>query len=557
MEALNRYVKESLSSISATADAQAKALAVLCFISHDENVYFNPDAERFDWKEVVTVPPVSSPATDTPPSALHFSGKVPQWLSDALNHIPCDDYSVWLAVGSALKSGGYPVSVWDEWSQRSDKYRESEISYKWKAGFDRIPFEYIERKATSGGWTAPWGSIARTILHPKPVSADDGWHDHQDALNKAFQSDAQFVLIRSDPGVGKDYAKASYILDKPPDAEKFVEMVPRVKLGTEKAAALIERSTTDRQVFQWMSIFTGWKENGHLPWHERMTLLGEPNGLMCVQARKYNALWLKGVNPQRALCPRCPKETLCNQVGYRSQTRKAAQSEYLITAQDGILFDKALQGFAKRIIGPKKRKKTGVIDEVRAHELFTECILPKSVLQFIGKAWSGTPAGQFAIDMINALEHSQTPNLHFVKKRVLNLSEMERRQITESFSRIRVQGQVFSDKDDKIWIDGVMKASGRFYPEFHPAGKTIAIATNESTAEELSEEGIPSTYSEIQGDKILLLEYQRAIALGFFEIPEVDDESSIKESSIHSRSCTRNHGHLSPKCKACLSNTRA
>ena len=157
--------------------------------------------------------------------------------------------------------------------------------------------------------------------------------------------------------MGKDYAKASYILDKPPDAEKFVEMVPRVKLGTEKAAALIERSTTDRQVFQWMSIFTGWKENGHLPWHERMTLLGEPNGLMCVQARKYNALWLKGVNPQRALCPRCPKETLCNQVGYRSQTRKAAQSEYLITAQDGILFDKALQGFAKRIIGPKKRKK--------------------------------------------------------------------------------------------------------------------------------------------------------------------------------------------------------
>ena len=96
---------------------------------------------------------------------------------------------------------------------------------------------------------------------------------------------------------------------------------------------------------------------------------------------------------------------------------KAQESDYLLSAQDGLLFDPGLKGFAKRIIGKAKRQKTAIVDEVRAHELFSECELPKNALQFIGNTWSGTPAGQFAIDMINALEHSQTPSLDFCQKK--------------------------------------------------------------------------------------------------------------------------------------------
>ena len=522
-EALNRYVKESLSSISATADAQAKALAVLCFISHDESVYFNPDAERFG----VTVPPVSSPVTDTPPSALHFSGEVPQWLSDALNHIPCDDYSVWLAVGSALKSGGYPVSVWDEWSQRSDKYRESEISYKWKAGFDRIPFEFIERKAASGGWTAPWGSIARVVLHPEPVEASADWREHQQSLNKAFQSDAKFVLIRSDAGTGKDYAKASYILDTPADAEKFVEMVPRILLGQEKITALLDRSKADREVFLWQGILTGWETHKSRPWQERHGLLGKPDGLMCIQAPKYSALWRKGVNPQRQLCPICPSRLVCNQVGYRSQTREAEESDYLLSAQDGLLFNPELQGFAKRIIGSAKTEKTAIVDEVRAHELFSECELPKSSLQFIIDAWSGTAAGRFAQDILKSLEFHQTPDLQAVKERVLNLSELERRQIIQSFSRFRIFGQALTTDSDKVSRDGILKAYGTFYPEYSPAGIAIALAANKEAADKLNAEGIHAIFIPTSVDKVILLDYSQAIAFKFFQIPDTDDDKSI------------------------------
>ena len=528
-ESLNRYVKESLSSISATADVGAKALSVLCITSHDPEVYFNPDAERFDCEEAINASAVLSESDSEPltPSVLQFSGEVSQWLKDALSYIPPDDYSVWLSVGSALKTGGYPMTVWEEWSQSSEKYNANEISYKWKAGFDRIPFEYVERKATSGGWSPPWGSIGRAILRPEPVTADNGWHNHQQDLDKAFASDAKFVLIRSDTGTGKDYAKVSYIMDTPPDSEKFVEMVPRILLAEEKVTSLLERGTTDREIFLWKGIMTGWNKHKSRPWHERNTMLGEPEGLMCIQAPKYSALWRKGVNPQRQLCPICPSLSICNQVGYRSQTLRAEESDYLLSAQDGLLFNPEIRGFAKRIIGKAKRQKTAIVDEIRAHELFSECELPKSALQFIIEAWSGTTAGQFAQDILQSLELRQQPDLQGVKESVLNISELERRQINESFSMFRVHGQTLSRQIDKMWIDDVLKSYGKFYPS-DQIGVPIALAVSQKAADELNDKGIHAIFTPTIVDKILLLDYHQAIAFKFYDIPITEDDKCIQ-----------------------------
>ena len=94
--------------------------------------------------------------------------------------------------------------------------------------------------------------------------------------------------------------------------------------------------------------------------------------------------------------------------------------------------------------GAPRQQKTAIVDEVRAHELFSECELPKSSLQFIIDAWSGTAAGMFAQDILESLEFHQQPDLQAVKERVLNLSELERRQIIQSFSRFRIFGQALT-----------------------------------------------------------------------------------------------------------------
>ena len=243
------------------------------------------------------------------------------------------------------------------------------------------------------------------------------------------------------------------------------------------------------------------------------------------------ALWLKGINPQRQLCPRFAQKRLliCKQIGYRSQTLKAEESDYLLSAQDGLLFNPELQGFAKRIIGKVKRQKTAVIDEVRAHELFSQCELPKEALQFIVDAWTGTAAGMFAQDILESLEFHREPDLQAVKERVLNLSELERHQIIQSFSRFRIFGQALTTESDKVSRDGILKAYGTFYPKYSPAGIAIALATNQEAADELNAEGVHAIFIPTSVDKVILLDYSQAIAFKFFQIPDTDDDRCIQD----------------------------
>ena len=50
-----------------------------------------------------------------------------------LEYIDPDDYSDWLQVGQALKHEGLSVDVWDNWSQKSAKYRSGECDRKWRS----------------------------------------------------------------------------------------------------------------------------------------------------------------------------------------------------------------------------------------------------------------------------------------------------------------------------------------------------------------------------------------------------------------------------------------
>jgi KaiC/GvpD/RAD55 family RecA-like ATPase len=51
----------------------------------------------------------------------------------ALEYIPSDDYEVWYRVGMAIKDAGGDVSIWDEWSKSSEKYKEGDCAKKWES----------------------------------------------------------------------------------------------------------------------------------------------------------------------------------------------------------------------------------------------------------------------------------------------------------------------------------------------------------------------------------------------------------------------------------------
>ena len=53
---------------------------------------------------------------------------------EALKHIDVSSlsYQEWVNVGMALKSEGYPCSVWDDWSRNDSRYKQGECERKWE-----------------------------------------------------------------------------------------------------------------------------------------------------------------------------------------------------------------------------------------------------------------------------------------------------------------------------------------------------------------------------------------------------------------------------------------
>lgn len=82
-------------------------------------------------------------------------------LTQLLPYISADDYETWTQVGMALKHEGYPVSVWESWSQTSPKYVEGECAPKWNSFNEQtaeiVTGASITAMAKAGGWT-PRGS---------------------------------------------------------------------------------------------------------------------------------------------------------------------------------------------------------------------------------------------------------------------------------------------------------------------------------------------------------------------------------------------------------------
>lgn len=82
-------------------------------------------------------------------------------LADMVSYVDgYDDYEVWVRVGMALhhSSGGTAIDVWDQWSQQSSKYKDSEIATKWHSfgkGANPVTLGTLAHYAERGGWKQP------------------------------------------------------------------------------------------------------------------------------------------------------------------------------------------------------------------------------------------------------------------------------------------------------------------------------------------------------------------------------------------------------------------
>jgi hypothetical protein len=124
-----------------------KAIAIpkLCTIK-DQNTCFpevgtKKDAYRF-WlrtmltyveedDRVITKKQMSQKADKVQPNVTEESNINLEHILSQLPMEYCDNYESWVKVGMILKNAGDYFELWDEWSQKSDKYKGSEMKKVW------------------------------------------------------------------------------------------------------------------------------------------------------------------------------------------------------------------------------------------------------------------------------------------------------------------------------------------------------------------------------------------------------------------------------------------
>ena len=107
-------------------DASGKDIGRLCYVSYD------PDA-TYTNREPVLLKPIKAKSVTNKSSNTSPDTTI-EYLRNALTFIPSDEYSIWIKVGHALKEYGQDAyCLFDEWSQKSEKYNPSECEETWKS----------------------------------------------------------------------------------------------------------------------------------------------------------------------------------------------------------------------------------------------------------------------------------------------------------------------------------------------------------------------------------------------------------------------------------------
>lgn len=198
--------------------------------------------------------------------------------ADMLAAILADDREVWLKVGMALHSefGDDGFSLWDDWSQSADSYREKDARAVWRSfKGGGVGIGTLIHLARENGYSADTGQhrpLPKPKPAPKPITRDTGRYAAELWLKSAFDDAAvgshQYALKKGiDWAAGAGRGKASgRVVGK--DADCLI--VPIREHGTGKVRAVqCINSQGNKQTFGAMAdgyLLLGNPLDKSLPW---------------------------------------------------------------------------------------------------------------------------------------------------------------------------------------------------------------------------------------------------------------------------------------------------
>ena len=139
-EACRDFFDDLATEFDFQIDTSGSDCSRLCFLAHDPLIITNDNPIPIQWEPNTwqTQHQDTHVSDDTNPD---FHGDVDLAALDYIS--PDADYEIWLGVGFACYNSGVPCEVWDNWSEKGNKYKAGDCDKRWQ-GFGN----YTGRKIT-------------------------------------------------------------------------------------------------------------------------------------------------------------------------------------------------------------------------------------------------------------------------------------------------------------------------------------------------------------------------------------------------------------------------
>lgn len=334
-------------------------------------------------------------------------------------------------------------------------------------------------------------------------------------MQHAFNGTARIIGLIAEKGSGKSYAAESYALN---GNAISLSASPWIANEIEKRFQMRNLTSVIRQKPRKYL----WEKIKEIPTEERMATPFQ-HGNVCEDPERCDALEQKGGDPSESICPECPVYTECQQHGYLSQPAALQHAKAQISGEPQQFFNPKLGAKVEEMLGANNEERVCIIDEIKAHELFFQCGVPKDVLEEWQVNWQGNALGNFANTLLNALEVKGRPDSNAVRRIRTTIQGFKqyKEEIIRQMCHVNVRGKIIK----RGIVDAeTEKELARFSIEFE-GGISAYIPLNNESADRLRTKGLPffsldsfSLNAEIR----IPMQMAEAIKLGILDTSTVE-----------------------------------
>ena len=354
----------------------------------------------------------------------------------------------------------------------------------------------------------------------KPESTEkvyERFEENISQIQSVFDKDRRIIGLTAETGARNNYKVESHLLKG-----AIVSFNGEFRVVEEAVQHFQRRNLPS--LARWRARRRFWKQVKEIPIDVRMATPFQ-HGNVCEDPERCDTLEEKGGDPRESICPQCPVYMECQQRGYLSQATTLQRAKVQISGIPQLFLDPRHSEVVEEILEPiDDTERLCIIDEMKIGKLFLECDVSKNILEAWRINWQGSPLGNFARALLNALEIESEPDDIVVKRirTIVQAFQQHETEIIRQMCQVNVRCKVVA----RGMVDNETgEELSRFTIEFE-GGISAYIPVNSTAADRLTAKGLRVFRLEsfaLDEEIRIPMSIGEAIQLGILDVETVEN----------------------------------